>query len=50
MPKIGYFIVGTIASIGNGFIYPLFTIYFSDVIVVLAEFDTDPSQARKQAN
>lgn len=44
------FIIGFIVSIANGLIFPIFSIFISKMLAVLIQFNSDPTQARKDAN
>ncbi len=37
-------------SIANGLIFPIFSIFISKMLAVLIQFNSDPTQARKDAN
>jgi ABC-type multidrug transport system fused ATPase/permease subunit len=46
----GLFAIGFMACIGNGVIFPIFSIFLAKMLAILINFKDDPIQARKDAN
>ena len=44
------FFLGILASIGNGLVFPIFSIFLSKMLASLVYFSTDPAKARTDAN
>ena len=44
------FAIGFLVSVGNGMIFPIFSIFISKMLAALILFDDNPSQARTDVN
>ena len=48
--RVWFFILGIFVALGTGVIFPIFSIYFAELITVLLNFEIDPISARDKSN